>query len=98
VNSGFNITQTHTDGSSVSTNLGGATPLDLSSFPGPGGVGFPARAGVSWRLPLLWQAGPTISTTQQETIQRQYGVTEAYSWAIGRHTLKFGGGLAEIGI
>jgi len=85
----FNITQTHTDGTSVSTNLGGATPLDLNSFPGPGGVGFPARAAFLG-VCLCYGSSPTIGPAQQETIQRQYGVTEAYSWAIGRHTLKFG--------
>ncbi len=85
----FNITQNDNENVFESTNVGGATPFDITSIPGPKGAGFPRQA--SLLLVCICYGGfPEFFVGQQATAQRQYNLTETYSWNFGRHGLKFG--------
>ena len=89
----FNITQNNATLSFVSTSLGGATPFDVSSLPGPNGKPFPVQGST---LLVSFSFGPssiffgTFGVEQSGNAQRQYNVTDTHSWAVGRHNLKFG--------
>ena len=85
----FNITQNNGVSANELTSLGGATPFDASSLPGPNGGVFPAQGSyVSFGLFFGGQPGLTLSQTSNA--QRQYNVTDIYSLSVGSHTLKFG--------
>lgn len=78
-------------GSSVwtSTNLGGATPFDLSSIPGPNGNSFPS---VGTELVTLFSFGnfPNFRLQNLPLDQRQLNVTDTYRVELGRHTFSYG--------
>lgn len=86
----FNITQNSGSFAEQSTNLGGATPLNLSSLPGPNGGAFPTQ-GSSFIFFLYYGGFPSLALQQgTRNAQRQYNVTDTYSWAVGSHNLRFG--------
>lgn len=85
----FNITQNTASLAFQSTNLGGATPLNLSSLPGPNGT-FPVQ-GSAFSFNLLFGGFPLLVVQQgQSKAQRQYNVTDTYAWSVGNHNLRFG--------
>jgi hypothetical protein len=85
----FNITQVNSNLTETSTSLGGATPFDLTTLPGPNGSTLsPVGSFISFSLVFGGQAG--ISVGKNTNAQRQYNVTDTYSWMLGRHSLKFG--------
>ena len=85
----FNITQVNSIGSQVSTPTGGATPFDVTTLPGPNGSNFPV-VGSYLGFSLLFGGRPSLTIAQSSNAQRQYNVTDTYSWTLGRHYLKFG--------
>jgi hypothetical protein len=85
----FNITQVNSVQNDISTSLGGATPFDVTTLPGPNGGNFPGL-GSNYELELGFGGFPSINLGQTINAQRQYNVTDTYSWTLGRHSLKFG--------
>ncbi|HEY1501231.1 MAG TPA: TonB-dependent receptor [Acidobacteriaceae bacterium] len=85
----FNITQVNSISNATSTNLGGATPFDLTTLPGPNGANLPLN-GSNLDFSLAFGGRASLGLGQTENSQRQYNLTDAYSWTLGRHSLKFG--------
>ena len=87
----FNITQVNSFDNFVSTSLGGATPFDVTTLPGPNGSNFPAVGSyLGFCLCYGGTAGLGNGIGQFEGAQRQYEITDTHSWALDRHSLKFG--------
>jgi hypothetical protein len=84
----FNITQASSIYSQVFTNAGGAIAFDVTTLPGPGGTNFPSSGGLE--VCLCFGGSPRLGLGQSSNSQRQYNITDAYSWTRGRHSLKFG--------
>lgn len=85
----FNITQNNLTNSSASTNFDGATPFDISTLSGPNGQRATA-VGTAAQLIFFFGAFPSWSAGENTNAQRQYNVTDAYSWSHGAHQIKFG--------
>jgi Carboxypeptidase regulatory-like domain/TonB-dependent Receptor Plug Domain len=85
----FNITQANSILNNVSTNQGGATPFEVTTLPGPNGSNLPAVASF-FGFGLNFGGFAGFNVGQTKNAQRQYSVTDTYSWAIGHHSLKFG--------
>jgi len=85
----FNITQNNMAENAVSTNFGGATPLDFGSLPGPSGQPFSSLGSQVTFFPC-WGGCPNWTVLSNTNTQRQYNVTDTYSWAHGRHQTSFG--------
>jgi hypothetical protein len=85
----FNVTQTNSFINQVSTDMGGATPFDPTTLPGANGKSLPAT-GSYFYFGLFFGGQPSITIGKNINSQRQYNVTDAYSWTVGRHSLKFG--------
>jgi hypothetical protein len=85
----FNSTQVNSNQNNVFTNLGGATPFDVTTLPGPNGKNLPA-VGSTLSIELNFGGFPEMGIGAQHNVQRQYNVTDTYSWTLGRHSLKFG--------
>ncbi len=92
----FNFTQNYAKLNWESTDIGGATPFDLSSIPGPGGKPFPETGS---RLLVLYYYGgcssqgvicPNFELEHDSNTQKQYNLTDTYTWAVNRHNFKFG--------
>ncbi len=85
----FNWTHTKAPVSYTSTSLGGATPLDLSTLPGPNGGSFPTSGGLlSALFTFANYTSLTLNTSPSE--QNQLNVTDSHTWLIKTHTLKAG--------
>jgi hypothetical protein len=85
----FNITQVNSIQNFASTNLGGATPFDITTLPGPNGSNLPA-SGSGLTFCLCFGGYSELELVKQSSAQRQYQVTDTYTWTAGRHSLKFG--------
>jgi hypothetical protein len=85
----FNITQVNSTSDFVLSNIGGATPFNVSTLPGPNGSNLPA-IGSHVELILEFGGYPTSQIGRSQNGQRQYNLVDAYSWSLGRHSLKFG--------
>jgi Carboxypeptidase regulatory-like domain/TonB-dependent Receptor Plug Domain/TonB dependent receptor len=85
----FNITQVNSKNTEVSTNVGGAIPLDVTTLPGPNGSNLPV-VGSAVFLILEFGGDPSLYLGQTSDAQRQYNFTDTYSWTLARHSLKFG--------
>ena len=85
----FNITQVNSISNEVSTSQGGATPLDLTMIPGPNGTNLSA-VGSLFQFCSCFGGYAELGVGQSINAQRQYNVTDTYSWTLGRHSLKFG--------
>jgi hypothetical protein len=86
----FNITQVNASFNDVSTSLGGATPLDVSSVPGPNDENLPASGSALGFFLGFGKYTAFNLYTPQSNAQRQYNITDTYSWTLRRHSLKFG--------
>jgi hypothetical protein len=85
----FNITQNNASSSFTSTNFGGATPFDFRKLPGPNGQ--PASAvGSELFFVLAFGGFPGWGVEDTTHSQRQYNITDAYTWSHGTHQFKFG--------
>ena len=80
----FNFTRNTTALDSTSTNLGGATPLDVNSLPGFGG------GNASLTFYLAYGSFPGMLIRQQPSAQTQYNMVDIYGWTLGRHNLRAG--------
>jgi len=85
----FDITQVNSNLNTISTNLGGATPFDITTLPGPNGSNLPV-VGSYLSVCLCFGGYPSFGISHTTGDQRQYNVTDTYSWTVGRHSLKFG--------
>jgi TonB dependent receptor len=85
----FNITQVNSMFNLIPTNIGGATPFDVTTLPGPNGNSFPA-IGSHFQGCLCFGGSPQFNIGESINAQRQYNITDTYSWTRGRHGLKFG--------
>ncbi|MBZ5664169.1 MAG: TonB-dependent receptor [Acidobacteriia bacterium] len=85
----FNITQNNSINNLASTNFGGATPFDISSLPGPNGQPSPA-VGTELFFFLGFGGFPFWEAGENTNAQRQYNVTDTYTWSHGAHQFKFG--------
>lgn len=81
----FNITQNNTTSNLSSTDFGGAIPFDFSSLPGPAGQ--PAK---NLTMVLAFGGFPTWQALANTNSQRQYNITDTYSWSHGAHQWRFG--------
>ncbi len=86
----FNITQDDSSFNFSSTSLGGATPFDLTSIPGPNGLPYPAHGAGLTICFCYGDFSVFVEHTPTGSWQRQYNVTDTYNWVVGRHNLKFG--------
>jgi hypothetical protein len=85
----FNITQNNANSSYVSTNFGGAVPVDFNNLAGPNGQpATPQNTAIVFILG--YGAFPYWYVEQNNNAQRQYNVTDAYTWSRGSHQFKFG--------
>ena len=92
----FNFTQNDAAYKNTSTDRGGAAPFDLASLPGPYGKPFP-ESGSRLYIQLAYGACftqrvqcPVLWLENDSNTQKQYNLTDTYTWAVNRHTLKFG--------
>jgi hypothetical protein len=85
----FNFTQSGSQSTWTSTALGGASPINLSSFPGPGGNSFPTSGS---ELIVLFEFGDyvTFGLENVPSQLRQFNVTDSLTKTVARHTLKVG--------
>jgi hypothetical protein len=85
----FNVTQNNNNNGYVSTNFAGATPLDFSNIPGPNGQ--PATpVGTNVIFDLAFGGSPLWVVGENTNSQRQYNITDTYTWSHSVHRLKFG--------
>ena len=85
----FNFTQNSGHSSAVSTNLGGATPFDLDSLPGPEGSSFPQNNSELYVV-FLFSDYPNITLDNLPQTQHQFNVTDTHTFTVGRHDIKMG--------
>ncbi len=93
----FNFTQNNGKFNTAPTGAGGAAPLDISTLPGPDGEPFP-ESGSSLTVELGYGlciseyivGCPSFFVEHNSTTQKQYNVTDSYTWAVNRHNFKFG--------
>ena len=85
----FNFTNNYSAYHEFAAQLGGGSPLDTSILPGLNGQPF-AAAGYSMNFELFFGQFAGIGLEENHGTQRQYNLTDSYSWTVGRHNLKFG--------
>ena len=85
----FNFTQANGQYALTSTGLGGATPFNLSSIPGPGANSFPSNGS---ELVALFNFGlrPSFNLQRLPVDQKQLNITDTYTMAFARQSIKFG--------
>jgi Carboxypeptidase regulatory-like domain len=85
----FNITQNNSNNKIQSTSLDGAIPLDISSIPGPNGMPL-SPLGTQITFGFFFGGFPFYSVGQNNNEQRQYNLSDTYSWSHSAHQLKLG--------
>ena len=85
----FNITQNNAILAFDPTNAGGATPLDIASLPGPNGQPL-NPVGTELTFILSYGGFPNYSLGTTRNQQRQYNLTDTYTWSVHNHQLQFG--------
>jgi len=85
----FNFTRSTGASASASTGLGGATPFDLGSIPGPNGSAFPTE---NSELFVGFNFGDHANFTFSSfpTTQDQFNFTDTHNWTVGRNNIKVG--------
>ncbi len=84
----FNVTQNNIISSNTSTSFGGAVPLDFSNLAAPNGQrATPQNTAMEF---LLLYGGAFVFVGDNQNSQRQYNLTDTYSWSRGAHQFKFG--------
>ena len=72
----------------VPIQTGGGDAFDVGSLPGPNGQPFPTR-GYSLAVYFFFpDVDAGVQLSQFQGTQRQYNITDSYSWTVGRHNLK----------
>jgi hypothetical protein len=84
----FNFTQAGGQITDASTALGGATPFSLSSIPGAGGKSL-AEGGELY-VAFAFGNFPSLSLYATPAAQKQFNLTDTYTWTLARHTIKAG--------
>lgn len=85
----FNYTESTARISDESTDFGGATPLDLSSLPGPNGASFPKK-NSGFDAVFTFADFTSLRLGELPTNQRQWNITDTHAWTLGPHSLKAG--------
>src|SRR5579883_835972 len=85
----FNYTESTARIANRSTNLGGATPFNLSALPGPNGSGFPEK-NSGFDAVFTFANFTSLRLGELPTNQRQWNITDTHAWTVGNHTLKAG--------
>jgi hypothetical protein len=85
----FNFTRNIGRSASVSTGLGGATPFDLTTLPGPHGSAFP-RNNSDLYVAFDFASYTSLSLNSLPQTQDQLNLTDTHDWIVGRHNLKAG--------
>src|SRR5262249_41413754 len=85
----LNFTQNNANESEVPTTFGGAVPFDIKGLPGPSGQPFPSR-GSQLTFCLCFGGYPIWDYIQNDEKQKQWNLTDTYSWLVNNHSLKFG--------
>jgi hypothetical protein len=84
----FNFTQAGGRSTDISTNLGGASPYSLSTVPGPKGS-FPT-VGSELTVGFAYDHYAELNLSTVPATQKQFNMTDTFTWTAGRHTVKFG--------
>jgi hypothetical protein len=85
----FNFTGNSGHTADTSTNLGGATPFQLNSIPGPNGASFPQDNSNLYVI-FLFSGFPSINLEKFPVSQHSFNITDTHNWVAGRHTIKAG--------
>jgi hypothetical protein len=86
----FNYTRNFGASYNVPIQTGGGDAFDVGSLPGPNGQPFPTR-GYSLAVYFFFpDVDAGVQLSQFQGTQRQYNITDSYSWTVGRHNLKVG--------
>lgn len=90
----FNITQNNVTSTADFTNLDGATPFDIRSLPGLNGSPFPKQGSLFTFFLAFGGTAQNFGVEQflvsPRNTQRQYNLTDNYTWTVGSHSFKFG--------
>ena len=85
----FNFTRASGQVAQTSTNLGGATPLNLGTLPGLNNEAFP-QSGSSLYAVFTFASFASISLENLPSNQHQINATDTHTWNLGRQNLKAG--------
>jgi hypothetical protein len=85
----FNITQNNMRSSYESTSFGGAIPLNFSLLPGPNGQPLQPQ-GSQVGFGIFYGGYPEWFVFNNRNAQRQYNLTDTYTWSLGTHQFRFG--------
>ena len=85
----FNLTRNSGTNADISTNLGGATPFDLGSIPGPTGGPFPENDSDLYVV-FLFGGDAFVNLQHYPVTQNAFNVTDAHNWTLGKHDIKAG--------
>ena len=85
----FNFTQNSGSSNYQSTALGGATPFNVSSMPGPNNQAFP-QSSYFFSVPFIFANDTTFKLQNLPDSQHQVNITDTHSWLIGTHSVKVG--------
>ncbi len=85
----FNFTRNSGSNADISTNVGGATPFNLGSIPGPNGGSFPQENSTLYVV--LDFGGIAFFNLQSFPVsQNAFNITDIHNWTVGRHNIKVG--------
>lgn len=84
-----NFTQSDAQSSDLSTSLGGATPLSLSSLPGPNNGTFP-QTNSQLYVTFTFANFTNVLLSSLPAKQHQFNLVDTHNWVVGRHSLKAG--------
>ena len=85
----FNFTRSSGQSAAVSTNLGGATPFDFRTIPGPGGDAFPEHNSELY-VAFGFADYTNIGLENLPQTQLQFNITDSHTWTVGSHNVKAG--------
>lgn len=85
----INLTRNSGSNADISTALGGATPFDLGSIPGPNGGPFPQKDSDLYVIFLFGDIA-YINLQNYPVTQDAFNITDTHSWTVGRHNIKAG--------
>lgn len=85
----FNYTSTTGATASTSTSLGNATPLSVTTLPGPNGNSFPENGSELYAV-FTFASFTNFTLSSLPSSQHQLNITDTHDWTFGRHALKAG--------
>jgi hypothetical protein len=85
----MNFTKSDAQSSNLSTSLGGATPLNLNSLPGPNNGTFPQTNSELYAT-FTFASFTSFTLSSLPANQFQFNLVDTHSWTVGKHSLKAG--------